>query len=422
MTEIYRRNNPDGPDVIGYYLPGMTITLGILVGAGAALEPRGQSGVSHVVSRAIFERTRSRSHRSLRLALEESGLQKDSALNPEWTRYWVRGLADDLPRALPLLAECVLSPVLDDAETSAAKARARGQLLKRREQRELYVNDMLRTGAFGRHVLGSPTLGTAAGIDHLGTEDIQAFHGLHYRPGDMVLAVAGQFDWREVLDLVDVSLPRAAAHRARRMERANFAGTRAGELQQIPHQHVGVALPGPAYGDPLFYTWAVITHILGWGFSSRLFQTVRERLGLAYSVAARMIAHSCAGYVLLYGTTTPQQAGAFVAAVRETVRTLAERGVSPEELAAAKVQLASELVMRGESTAARMHTALTSAFFEDDVRGIEQIQAAIEGVRADDVDQALSAWRCEPALGLATVGPIPVEELFSHAEPTLQPA
>jgi predicted Zn-dependent peptidase len=423
MTEIYRHKTPAGLDVVGYRLPGRTVSAGVLAGAGAASDPPDHSGITHVLSQAMFQRTIRHSHDELRFALEETGLQKDSALNPEWARYWVRGLADDLPRALALLAECVLSPVLEEADATAAKARARGAVLGRREQRELYVSDMLREHVFAGHPLGNRLLGTLSGIGALSAADIQAFHSQYYCAGNMVLGVAGQFDWPEVVDLAEASFPAAVSQRGvvPRVTRLAMTGT-AGEIQPIPYQHMGMALPGPAYGDPDFYTWAVITHILGWGFTSRLFRTVREQQRLTYAVAARLVASSRTGLTMLYGTTTPARAGDFAAAVLRTVRTLAEHGVSPDELTAAKVQLVSELVMRGESTAARMHTVLTSAYLEPEVRSIGQIQAAIERVRPADIERVLAAWRPDQPPSLATVGPVACEEVYSHVGPALQPA
>jgi predicted Zn-dependent peptidase len=421
MTEIYRHTTQAGLDVVGYRLPGRTVSAGVLVGAGAASDPHGHRGISHVLSQAVFQRTIRRSHDELRLALEETGLQKDSALNPEWARYWVRGLAGDLPRALPLLAECVLSPGLAEADVTAAKARARGAVLARREQRELYVSDMLREAIFAGHPLGNRLLGTLSGIGAVSTADIQAFHARYYHAGNMVLGVAGQFDWAAVLDQAEASFPAVTSHRAIAPRVTRLAsGAAVGEIQPIPYQHVGLALPGPACGDPDFYTWAVLTHILGWGFTSRLFRTVREQQRLTYAVAARLVANSRTGLTMLYGTTTPAKAGDFAAAVLRTARTLAEQGVSHDELTAAKVQLISELEMRGESTAARLHTVLTSAYLEPEVRSIGRIRAAIESVQPADIQRVLAAWRPDQPPALATVGPVPCEEVYSHVGPALQ--
>jgi predicted Zn-dependent peptidase len=102
VTEIYRQRIPGGPDVVGYRLPGRTVTIGVLADAGSVHEPAALTGLSHVLSQAVFQRSGRRSREDLQLALEDSGLQRDCALNPEWTRYWVRGLSGDLHRALPL--------------------------------------------------------------------------------------------------------------------------------------------------------------------------------------------------------------------------------------------------------------------------------------------------------------------------------
>jgi predicted Zn-dependent peptidase len=237
----------------------------------------------------------------------------------------------------------------------------------------------------------------------------------------MVLGVAGQFDWAAVVDQAEASFPAAASHRAVVPRVTALASSAAaGEIQPIPYQHVGLALPGPACGDPDFYTWALITHILGWGFTSRLFRTVREQQRLTYAVAARLVANSSTGLTMLYGTTTPAKAGDFAAAVLRTARTLAERGVSQDELTTAKVQLVGELVMRGESTVARLHTVLTSAYLEPEVRSIGRIQAAIERVRAADIQRVLAAWLPDQPPALATVGPVPYEEVYTHVSPSFQ--
>lgn len=422
MTAIVQHRLPGGPLVVGYHLPGLTASVGLIISAGSVCEPAGQRGVGHVLNQAVFRRTTTRGPAALRLALEDGGLRKDSALNPEWARYWLVGLAEDLPAALPMLAECVLAPGLDEADVAAARAQALGRLRKRREQRELYVTDLLRTASFPGHPLSNPTLGTADEIANLRAGHLQRYHAAHYRPDRMVLAVAGEFAWAQVLDLAASSFPPGPPRPAAPLPPAVPAAARVGEMRPVPQQQIALALPGPHYGDPDFYAWAVVTQLLGGGFTSRLFHAVRARLGLTYGASARLVAHSSAGQVLVYGTTVPRQAAAFVAAVVETVRTLGQAGVAAAELATAKAQLASELVMRGESTGARMHTVLTSALLEPEIRGIEQTEAAIAGVGPDDVARVLARWHPGVPIGLATVGPVRVEEVSRGLEPAPVPA
>jgi predicted Zn-dependent peptidase len=422
MSTIFQHQLVGGPLVVGYHLPGLTASAGLIVSAGSAREPDGQRGVGHVLNQAVFRCTATRNAAALQLALEDRGLRKDSAMNPEWARYWLVGLAEDLPAALPLLAECVLAPGLDDADVAAARAQALGRLSKRREQRELYVTDLLRAASFLGHPLSNPTLGTAAEIENLSTVEVRRYHSAYHRSDGMVLAVAGEFDWARVLDVAAASFPPGPARLAVQLPPAAHGAARVGEVWPVHQQQVALALPGPRYGDPDFYTWAVVTHLLGGGSTSRLFQAVRDRLGLTYGASARLVAHSSAGQVLVYGTTVPRQAVTFASAVAEIVRALGRTGVAAQELATAKAQLASELVMRGESTAARMHTVLTSALLEPEIRGIEQTEAAIARVGPDDVARVLAHWHPAVPIGLATVGPVPVEEVSRGLEPAPVPA
>jgi predicted Zn-dependent peptidase len=411
MASMCSYRTAHGLDVVGYYLPGLTAAAGVIVGAGSAREGHSLHGASHVIEQAAFQATHRRSGEELRCALEGSGLRAGTALGTEWIRYWVAGLAGDLPDALPLLAEGVFSPLLDTTSIAAAKTRARGALQRRREQREIYVTDLLRGGIYAGHPLANPTLGTGDSIDSLTAGQTRSFHACHHSAANMALAVAGQFDWGRIVELAEECFASGADRRPDGLVTAQLTAARISEHRQARQQNIAIALPGAGYRDKHFYTWAVITQILGGGLTSRLFRRVRDEQAMTYAIPARLSAHSCGGEISICGTTAPEQAQGLVAAVGQTVHELATHGVTPDELAAAKTQMASEVVMRGESSAARMHTVLTSVFFTGHARSIEEISGLIDRVTADDVASVLAQWRDDPAIGLATVGPLSAEEL-----------
>jgi predicted Zn-dependent peptidase len=417
MGSIYRHQTAYGLAVIGYYLPGITAAAGIIAGSGSAWEESWRRGVSHVIEQAAFQATRRRSGADLRDALERSGLRIGTALNPEWIRYWIVGLSDDLPAGLRLLGECALLPSLDEEDTAAARDRAQAQLRRRRQQRELHVSDLLREGLYPGHPLGRPTLGTSTDIAAVTASAAATFHVLHHRAGNLTLAVAGQFDWDEVVDAAEGYVLPCPARPARRFPPTTMTAARISEFNPGSHQHVAIAIPGPAYQDAQFYAWALVTQVLGVGQTSRLFRQVREEQGMTYAVSARLVAHSCGGEVLICGTTAPERAQDFAAAVCQVVSELASTGLSSGELATAKAQLASELVMRGESSVARMHTLLTSVLYTGEPRGIDEIGALIDRVRPDDIAAVLASLRDGATIGLATAGPLSAEELSHGLEP-----
>jgi predicted Zn-dependent peptidase len=417
MGSIYRHLTAHGLDVVGYHLPGITAAAGIIAGGGSAWEESWRRGVSHVIEQAAFQATTRRSSADLRDALERSGLRVGTALNPEWIRYWIVGLCDDLPAGLRLLAECALLPRLDAEDIAAAKDRAQAQLRGRRQQRELHVSDSLREGLYPGHPLGRPTLGTSTDIAAITPNAAASFHVRHHRAGNVTLAVAGQFDWDEVIDAAEGCAVPGPARPAERLPPTTMTAARVSEFNQGSHQHIAIAIPGPAYQDTQFYAWALVTQVLGVGQTSRLFRRVREQQGMTYAVSARLVAHSCGGEVLICGTTAPERARDFAAAVCQVVSELAGSGLSAGELATAKAQLASELVMRGESSVARMHTLLTSVLYTGEPRGIDEIGALIDRVRPDDTAAVLASWRDTTVIGMATAGPLSAEELSYGFEP-----
>lgn len=422
MTSVFRHRTAYGLEIAGYYLPGLTAAVGVIAAAGAAREEPSRPGASHVIEQAAFQATRRQPGDELRSALERSGLRAGTALNPEWIRYWIAGLAADLPDAIRHLSECILAPALDTPGVATAKLRAQGRLRRHREQREAYVTDLLRSGIYSGHPLANPALGTSDGIASLGAGEIEAFHALYHRPASMAVAVAGEFDWDQVAGLIEACFAAAPAGRPDPLPPARIAPARVSEHRDDGRQRIAIAFPGPAYQDSQFYTWAVITQILGGDQTSRLFRRVREEGAMTYAVSARLSAHSCGGEMSVCGTTAPGQSRNFVAAVSQAVRGITSGGLTSGELATAKAQLAGQLVMRGESTSARLHTLLTSLLFTGEARGIEQIGSLIDRVTPDDVRSVLARWRADATAGLATVGPYSAEEISDALEPAAHAA
>ena len=282
------------------------------------------------------------------------------------------------------------------------------------------MTELLRSGIYPGHPLANPTLGSSEGITRLTADEVAAFHARTHQPASMVLAVAGEFDWRQVTELAEECFgpATAAAPAGAALAPAPIAPARVSEHRESGSQHMAIAFPGPAYQDSQFYTWAIITQVLGGDQTSRLFRQVREEQAITYAVSARLNARSCGGEITVCGSTSPARSRDFVAAVSAAARDIACGGLAPDELATAKAQLTRQLVMRGESTSARLHTLLTSLFFTGEPHGIEHIESLIDRVTAADTAAVLARWRADATAGLATVGPNSAEEICDALEAT----
>jgi predicted Zn-dependent peptidase len=187
------------------------------------------------------------------------------------------------------------------------------------------------------------------------------------------------------------------------------------ELHEGNQEHIGMAFPFPIFGDPDYYAASLVSEILGGGMTSRLFREVREKRGLVYSVAAIFAPNGTFGAEYLYAGTTPEKAHETVQVMIEELRKLREEGVSEDELARAKVQLKSELVMRGESSAARMGALARSWWYERKLTTIQELKEAIDRVTTEQIIGLLRRFPPMRPLVVGAIGPRTQEELIGDA-------
>src|SRR5262249_7923949 len=187
------------------------------------------------------------------------------------------------------------------------------------------------------------------------------------------------------------------------------------ELHDGNQEHIGMAFPFPKYGDPDYYAASVVSEIFGGGMTSRLFREVREKRGLVYSVAAIFAPNGIFGAEFLYAGTTPEKAHETVRVLLEELRHLHAEGVTQDELDRAKVQLKSELVMRGESSGARAAALARSWWFEQRLITIRELKEAIDSVTREQIKGLLGRYPPAEPLVIAAIGPRTQEDLIGNA-------
>lgn len=408
---------PNGLRMVGQRMPSLaSVTFGVQLDAGVRNEPEGQLGLTYLLSEMMFQGTEHRSVRQLTEEFEALGARKGGETAIEFARYSAQIVGNRLDTALNLFADVLLYPALPEEELGQMRAVQLQEIRRRDDEPMRRIFDLAREHYYTNSPLARRALGTKETVEAITRDDLRAFWQARYHPKGTVLSIAGDFDW-------DVAVARvgelfggwSGESSASATAQPNPVSTVFVEPQEGNQQHIAMVFPFPAYGDPDYYAASVVSEIFGGGMTSRLFREVREKRGLVYSVAAMFAPNAASGAGFLYAGTTPEKAPETVRVMLDELKLLREKGVTEDELERARVQLKSEMVMRGESSAARMGALLRSWWFEGRLTTIQELKEAIDGVSREQIMGLLERFPLTDTLVQVAIGPRTAEELFPGA-------
>jgi predicted Zn-dependent peptidase len=397
-----------------------SVAVGFWVGTGSRDEPAALGGASHFLEHLLFKGTPTRSAAAIAEALDEVGGDCNAYTTKEYTAFYIRLLAEHLPLGLDILSEIMGDPALTPSDVEAERTVILDEILMHTDEPSDLAAEQWGAALFPGHPLGLDPLGTAESVRAIGALDIRGFFEQHYRPHNMVVSVAGDFDHDTVSAAVE----------------ARFAGSALGsaperrppedwpEPLRIVHRpteqaHLVFGARSVSRFDESRFALAVLNHVLGGGLSSRLFQKVREQRGLAYSIYSDRTAYADAGSLCVLAGTAPEYVDEVLAICAGEFELLAESGVTERELAVAKGNLRAETLLACEDSGARMSRIGSAMLLHGEVRTVDDVLARIATVERADVqraaEQLVAAPRC-----LSVVGPF-AEDSFDRAALGLAP-
>lgn len=396
----------NGLRVVADPMPGLSsLALGVWVRAGAVDEGPGENGWAHLLEHMAFKGTRRRSARAIAEEIEAVGGALNAATGYQQTGYHARVLSEDLELAFDILADILREPTLDAEELSREKDVVLQEIGEARDAPDDVVFDMLQGLLFRDQPLGRPILGDEASVAAATREGLAAFMARRYRPGALVISASGGLDPDNVYALAERyfgDMPAGAPAGERKVPRLT-QGARCAP-RDLEQTHVAFAMPGCSQRAPACYASRLFAEILGGGLSSRLFQTVREERGLAYSVYAYTDFYDDVGAIGVYlGTDADAAAEAARIAIGE-VASLA-RGVGPDELARARSMLRAAHLMELENPMARAERAAGQLFTFSRLLSKEEILGGLAAATAEDVAACARRALEEGTTSLAVVGP-----------------
>jgi predicted Zn-dependent peptidase len=405
---------PSGVRILSESVPGaLSATAGFWVGVGSRDEVAGQFGSTHFLEHLLFKGTPTRSALDIAVAFDAVGGEHNAATAKEHTCYYAKVRDRDLDLAIDVLADMVTSSLLDPDEFESERGVILEELAMADDDPGDVAGERLYEAVFRGHALGRPIGGTPESIRAVGRDAVLDHYRRTYAPHDLVVTVAGAVDHDRLVARVESGLRLAgwdldtpAAPVARRAPDARVAAaTGALELVRRPLEQVNlmIGMPGLAVSDPRRPTLSVLSSALGGGMSSRLFQEVRERRGLAYSVYAFATGYADAGLVGMYAGCSPAKAGAVAELMLDELRGIAADGILEEELVRARGQLGGGAALALEDSDTRMTRLGRSELSSGEFVDLDETVRRLEAVELDAV-RSLAAELAAAPVSIAAVG------------------
>jgi predicted Zn-dependent peptidase len=410
--DIRRTRLDSGLRVVTEALPALrSVSVGFWVGVGSRDEGEGEYGASHFLEHLLFKGTADRSAAQIAHAVESVGGDMNAFTAQEMTAFYIRVPDEQLDLALDILSEVIWGPALRPPEVDAERNVILEEIHLRDDTPDDLVHSLFAQAMFPEHPLGREVLGTATSIGEMERDSIASFHDRHYRPSNIVVAAAGNLDHDRVVERI---VRHAEARKAapgvdlgRSVEGLAPARPRAVLNKPVEQVHVVIGTRGIAREDPDRYPVTVLNQALGGGMSSRLFQEVRERRGLAYAVYSYRIAYVETGAFGVYVGTAPSRMAETIDVVgAELDRVIREDGIGEDELAASKGHLKGSMALSLETSNSRMHRIGSSELMLGEALSLDEVVARVEAVTPADVARVVGRLFSSGPRTLAAVGPV----------------
>jgi predicted Zn-dependent peptidase len=396
LTEPARLTELDsGIRVVTERIQGVrSIALGFWIRAGSRDEPSERAGISHFLEHLLFKGTDRFSSQEIDEAFDAMGAEVNAGTGKETTSVYSRFLDGHLERAFDVLQDMVLRPAYPDIDSERQVVIE--EIAMYEDEPQDKVHDVLSTAIFGEHPLGRPIIGRADVVASVPVPDIAEWHGAHYLPSNMVVSAAGNVDHDVIVELVERSLADRATAPAPVIASGPNGARPAARFhrKETEQYHLCLGAPGIARGDERRFALRVLDTLLGGSTSSRLFQEVREKRGLAYSVYSYASQYADSGQVALYVGTRPDNVREAMDVIGTELRKLLDDGVGEEELERARENVKGRTVLSMESTLTRMNRLGSSLLMGVPLLTVDELLARFDAVTIDDViSLAHELWR-----------------------------
>ncbi len=380
-----------------------SVSLGIWVRAGARDETEAQNGIAHFLEHMAFKGTGKRSAFQIARDIENVGGDINASTSMETTGYYARVLKEDWRLGLDVLADILTDPVFDPGEVALERNVILQEIAASQDEPDDLVFDLAQGVAFPGHALGRPILGLSERVAGYGADAMMGYRLANYAGERIVVAAAGRIEHEELVEEAARLLGSIPSAAAPARTTPDFSGGASLARRKLDQAHIVLSFPAVGYHHDDVYVQQVLSVLLGGGMSSRLFQEVREKRGLCYSVFSSASSYEDSGLFSVYAATAPAKAGELTRVVSDTMLAVID-DVDEAELMRAKAQIKAGLVMSLESASARADQMARQFLAFGKVPEMADIIAKVERVTTADVSRLASLILRSGKPALAAVG------------------
>lgn len=384
-----------------------SVSIGVWIQVGSRLEEERQAGISHFIEHMLFKGTENRDAEEIATAIDSVGGALDAFTGREYTCFNAKVLGEHVPLAVDLLADLVLRARLDPADVEKEREVILQEIKMVEDAPDDQIHDLFTQTTWGSHPLGRPILGKRETLQQIGRDEIAHYMDSHYRPDRAIISAVGDLDHQHVVDLVKAAFGGWGGF-ARRdpMSPPMSRKTAVNEIRDLSQVHLCLGVSGLPYAHEDRYTLSILNTILGGGMSSRLFQEIREKRGLVYSIYSYTASYRDGGLLVVYAGTSSDHYQEVVDLIQGAFRAIQGEPVGFTEFRRAKEQLKGNLLLALESTGSRMTRLAKMHMYFDRCFGLEEIIQGIEAVTPERLHQLTQSLFDGGSCTLASIGRI----------------
>lgn len=390
---------PNGLRVVGEKVPyARSVAIGLYVGVGSQYEPARLSGISHFIEHMVFKGTQNRSAKQIAVEMDRIGGQINAYTSKECTCFYTKTLPVHLEEAMDVVFDLALHPLFDPDETEKEKGVVLEEIAMSEDDPEDLAHEMLMKAHFGNSAIARPILGTEKKVGSFTHRELGDFHAAAYHPCNSVFSIAGNYDPAQLREmLIRCTSEWNADKKAPKIARTYdpvFSET--GKNRQTEQMHMCLGFPGVSVADPRNYMLAVICAAYGGAMSSRLFQHIREDLGLAYSVYSEPADYSDCGLLTVYAAVNPDSVTRVYDEILKLTKDFVKNGMNMREFLTAKEQLTCEVILGSESMSSRMQSNGRRMLLMNSVKTEEDVLRQLDSVQFDETNAYLAELLTSP--------------------------
>ena len=379
----------NGLHVVGERLPYLrSVSIGVWMRVGSMMETPAENGLSHFLEHMVFKGTEKRSTRDIAEEMDAVGGQMNAFTGKDCTCFYAKVIDEDLPLAVDILSDMTMHASLDETEFNKERGVILEEISMEEDSPEDVVHELLSRIQFGDQAAGMPILGPAEQIAAYTRDDLANYRARHYHPENCVVALAGNYDPEQVLALMQQYFGewKKSGQRQTVPPMQPIPGQKAAREKDTEQLHICLGYPGTFLGSDELYPMSVMNNLLGGAMSSRLFQKIREEMGMAYSIYTYPSTYVGCGTFAVYAGVSPKNGHAVLDETLKQLDLLCRDGVTEKEFREAKNQLRGSYLLGLESPGSRMQSMGRSQLHLDRCMTPEETVAKIEAVTMESVN------------------------------------